>query len=773
MEKNGNNPPSVTLFYSLNGGKKWESFIPGTTIITLSRVGKSVCFVSGEEGNARFADPLSTNDWSFKLTGQIAASGSIMSLVLPYPSFSLNSYCFFNLFKNCTSLTSAPELPATSLSNYCYYGLFSGCINLMSAPLLPAMTMAESCYSNMFEGCVSLTTPPTLQSTTVAYSCYAAMFYGCTSLRTTPTLPATTLANSCYRQMFSNCTSLVSAPELPAETLAKYCYSSMFSGCTSLTQAPLLQATTLAESCYTSMFRNCSSLTTAPELPATTFASYCYERMFDGCSSLRYIKIANTNVFSNSSYTPKWVNGVASEGVFEITTFNFSRSLPTNVPRGVNACPEGWEVINTEEMVYIGSNRGGDKIKFVKNGAPPDINIVYSTDKNTWATYDTQTCPEIALPIYLKAGSGGNASLATDLNNYWHMSVVTSGTGKLVYIYGYPRSLLNAETKLQSLPSYALYNLFSNDPTLAYCQNVCLPSTTMAPYCYAGMFNGCTNMQTAPELPSTIMADHCYSGMFQGCSSLTSEMNLPATTLANGCYADMFNGCSLLNRISVGFNAWGSSNATSNWVSNVAQDGTFTCPAALGTMETIERGVSRCPVGWTVKMVNHAVMFIAEEAGCVINMTSEQSGSTPIPSLSLECSRDGISWTDFDTSSAHATPITLTNINDIVLFRAKNQNTAFSSADDTAWNWFTTSKRCKVRGNVMALLNGQNEDLTTISDVFALAYLFYECKITDASELRLPATTLANNCYQYMFGSCAYLVAVPELPATTLANYCY
>jgi hypothetical protein len=37
----------------------------------------------------------------------------------------------------------------------------------------------------------------------------------------------------------------------------------------------------------------------------------------------------------------------------------------------------------------------------------------------------------------------------------------------------------------------------------------------------------------------------------------------------------------------------------------------------------------------------------------------------------------------------------------------------------------------------------------------------------------LPATTLANYCYQNMFEGCTSLVNAPELPATTLANYCY
>jgi hypothetical protein len=46
--------------------------------------------------------------------------------------------------------------------------------------------------------------------------------------------------------------------------------------------------------------------------------------------------------------------------------------------------------------------------------------------------------------------------------------------------------------------------------------------------------------------------------------------------------------------------------------------------------------------------------------------------------------------------------------------------------------------------------------------------MFYDCtSLTIAPEL--PATTLADNCYQYMFYNCASLITAQSiLPATTL-----
>jgi hypothetical protein len=146
----------------------------------------------------------------------------------------MNSYCFYNAFRDCSALTTAPELPATTLSWACYYEMFWGCTNLTTAPALPATTLANYCYRSMFYGCTSLTTAPALPATTLSCACYYEMFRGCTNLTTVPALPATTLASNCYNHMFFGCANLTKAPTLPATTLAEDCYDSMFYGCTNL-----------------------------------------------------------------------------------------------------------------------------------------------------------------------------------------------------------------------------------------------------------------------------------------------------------------------------------------------------------------------------------------------------------------------------------------------------------------------------------------------------------------------------------------------------------
>ena len=149
--------------------------------------------------------------YTFIIEGdKVSCSGNIMSLIdyKNMPSIIPCEYCFYGLFKDCTALTSAPELPATELTGSCYRYMFSGCTSLTTAPELPAKTLTKHCYESMFSGCTSLTTAPELPAQRLAEWCYAYMFKGCTSLTKSPELPATTLADCCYTCMFSDCTAL-------------------------------------------------------------------------------------------------------------------------------------------------------------------------------------------------------------------------------------------------------------------------------------------------------------------------------------------------------------------------------------------------------------------------------------------------------------------------------------------------------------------------------------------------------------------------------------
>ena len=231
MAVNGT-PTKGQAFETSTDGTNWSVFTPGTTTITLANAGDKVYF---RGDNAKVSESSSIY-YRFVMSGKIAASGNIMSLLdkTCQSTTISNNYCYCHLFEGCRSLTTAPALPATTLARNCYYDMFRDCTSLTMAPALPATTLASDCYESMFEGCRSLTMAPSLPATTLASYCYENMFKDCTSLTTAPALPATTLASGCYNYMFYGCTSLTTAPALPATTLANYCYSNMFYGCRSL-----------------------------------------------------------------------------------------------------------------------------------------------------------------------------------------------------------------------------------------------------------------------------------------------------------------------------------------------------------------------------------------------------------------------------------------------------------------------------------------------------------------------------------------------------------
>ena len=240
----------------------------------------------------------------FGTDAKVKCTGDIRTLLdyKTYKAVETNNARFCYLLKNCTQLTSAPDLPAPTLADYCYYAMFWGCANLVNAPALPAEILADYCYNSMFWNCANLVNAPALPAEILADNCYGTMFYGCTNLVNAPALPAEILANNCYGAMFFNCKKLVTAPTLSAETLADYCYNSMFHGCTNLKTAPTLSAKTLANGCYMTMFNGCTNLESAPDLPATELKESCYYGMFRSCTNLKTAPTLSATTLENACY---------------------------------------------------------------------------------------------------------------------------------------------------------------------------------------------------------------------------------------------------------------------------------------------------------------------------------------------------------------------------------------------------------------------------------------------------------------------------------------
>lgn len=89
---------------------------------------------------------------------------------------------------------------------------------------------------------------------------------------------------------------------------------------------------------------------------------------------------------------------------------------------------------------------------------------------------------------------------------------------------------------------------------------------------------------------------------------------------------------------------------------------------------------------------------------------------------------------------------------------------------------FTINKKCNLKGNCMSMLFGDNaaNNYSLSGKNYAFYGLFRDCSnIVNVDSNFLPATKLAEDCYESMFRGCSSLTTAPELPATTLDYYCY
>ena len=158
--------------------------------------------------------------------------------------------------------------------------------------------------------------------------------------------------------------------------------------------------------------------------------------------------------------------------------------------------------------------------------------VEYSTDKNTWNTWEGSEISSANKKLYLRGKN--NTTFYTSKGVRFVLSAKAG-------CYGNINTLLDYENPPTTLASSCYREMFYSCTLLTTAPE--LPATKLANYCYREMFYNCTSLTTPPQLPATTMATSCYQLMFYNCTSLTSAPELPATTLADYCYNNMFKGC--------------------------------------------------------------------------------------------------------------------------------------------------------------------------------------------------------------------------------------
>ena len=148
------NNPKSGMQYSLNGGAK----APVTSEAIPVSAGDKVRFYGNGTSISNYNGTRISGG-----TAQVKAYGNIMSLIDETGYATLTTLLnqdnvFMQLFNGNTNLTDASGLllPAETLAESCYYEMFKGCTSLTTAPALPAATLAGYCYRSMFQGCTNL-----------------------------------------------------------------------------------------------------------------------------------------------------------------------------------------------------------------------------------------------------------------------------------------------------------------------------------------------------------------------------------------------------------------------------------------------------------------------------------------------------------------------------------------------------------------------------------------------------------------------------------------
>ena len=136
-------------------------------------------------------------------------------------------------------------------------------------------------------------------------------------------------------------------------------------------------------------------------------------------------------------------------------------------------------------------------------------------------------------------------------------------------------------------------SIFSNIYGLTDASELLLPATGLTQYCYSGMFQGCEQLEKAPELPVGTLQPYCYYALFFGCTALNYIKCLATDISAEGCTNDWVYG--------VG-GGGGSSSSSSGGGSDSESptpgvSGTFVKAASMNDWIFDNSGI---PNGWTV-----------------------------------------------------------------------------------------------------------------------------------------------------------------------------
>lgn len=406
----------------------------------------------------------------------------------------------------------------------------------------------------------------------------------------------------------------------------------------------------------------------------------------------------------------------------------------------------------------------GFKIKATQASTSITFNysVQFSRDNgSSWTTYSEPLSMNAGEELCVKgtiAAFDGTNPLFTSGDN---LCTISGNVGSLLGVGATPAYAFTGATKINIENGKAATLLPSTDLTASCYKEMfkgctslsvppTLPATTLAASCYESMFEGCTKLASLPEsfLPAGgegggSLAASCYKAMFKGCTGLTAFPELPATTLAESCYESMFENC------------------TNNKLT-AFPDG-YVLPAGAP-------GEGGEPVG-SLAASCYKAMF----KGCT-KLTALPSGLLPAKTVEAAAY-----YQMFNGCSALITPVTTlpaTTLKGQCYYQMFQNCTKLKSAPSFPGEKGTLTgiQQCyQMFDECRALKTASGKLFTADTQLTEECFhgLFRHCYALDTvPEGFLPSLLMAKWCYRGMFEGAAFTEG-PVLPATTLVNECY
>ena len=723
------------------------------------------------------------NDDNFQLTFSQSynVGGYITSLLTTdgFETFELSeeakdiSHTFARLFFYEGNLINASNLILSLeyLTVYCYGGMFFGCSNLELPPQLPSTHLNVCCYENLFYDCVNLQQATALPALTIPQQAYAFMFAG-SGITEGAKIYATEAQDWACHGMFHRCERMVQMPDLEITILGSNALESMFQDCIALIKAPALPATELYECCYLQTFYNCHALQQAPVLHARVLAYMCYDHMFTN-SSVNNV----TALFDeyNESACAGWLEGVAETGTFY-------KKAGVEIPSGASGIPEGWEVVEITDPLYI-ENIDSEPGYFgvSRMGSPtytPNLN--YRIDNGKWFEYDMANLPTIEVPvgskIYLR-GNNPNGFNQT-FTDYHTLTLYSNSTTYNVKfnIGGYITSLLALENfdLISNIPAFSFFQLFGDQKNLLSAENLITDNiTSVEQDSFTTCFQGCSSLVTAPTFSNvTSVGRGGFISCFKWCTSLVTA---PTFSNVTSVEQDGFNSCfeectSLQTIIAPNPSTWDVS-SFSDWVSGVPVTGTFIKKYGLD----IPTGTSGIPEGWTVVEITDPLYV--ENIDSVPGYFTLYKVGTPTYTPNLNYRIDNGEWFEYDI--VNLPRIEVPTGSKIYL---KGNNANGFNQDSSAYYMFKlyssstsyTGCKCNIGGYITSLLALDNFNLISKIPAYSFYSLFRDNQSLLSAENLITSniTNVVDYGFSRCFEGCTSLVTAPTFDnVTSVADY--